>query len=349
MNDTNDSNNFLKELIKAIILAIVTAMTTGIITNHFTKENTVKAITKAMSTRFDFIDEKMSYEQALDAVYKEVQNSKNEIASLNEQINERNSLIEQQNSVEEIDKIIKNATEYWNEGDYQQCLTLLKNSKSRSTDIDSLYEKYSTDYTLKLLSEADSLVAKRKYDKAIELLEDGKLLVNDDKMIIDKIDDLNDNQPVKLADLKITASRFFDQNQDKPLVDTVGNKYSAGNSFIMYAEGESGYGYGTFYLGKKYTSLSGVIAVSDESENHDDVQLKGWVEIGTKSNNDDFNSLWTSAMLSRTTSQIEIPELNIKDSEWIEIRYYSNGDYYSLAEGYHSLQIIISDMTLYVD
>ena len=63
MNDTNDSNNFLKELIKAIILAIVTAMTTGIITNHFTKENTVKAITKAMSTRFDFIDEPRNNER----------------------------------------------------------------------------------------------------------------------------------------------------------------------------------------------------------------------------------------------------------------------------------------------
>lgn len=227
-------------------------------------------------------------------------------------------------------------------------MTLLKNSKAKSSDINSLYEKYSDEYILNLLQQADSLISEREYDAAIEILNEGKAVVYNDQMLNDKINDINNNQPIKLSDLKSSASRFFDQNQDRPIEDTVGNKYTTGNSFVTYAEGESGYGYATFYLGGKYTSLNGIVAVSDESENRSDTQLEGWIEIGTK-NGDEFNSLWSSQMLSRTTSQIEVPELNITDAEWLEIRYYNNGEYYSLAGGYHSLRVIIADVMIYSD
>lgn len=255
----------------------------------------------------------------------------------------------EQNSLDEINKIIQNATQYWDDSDYKSCLILLKNSKVRSTDIETLYSQYSDKYVLILLSQADSLISQRKYEDAVKILEDGKILVNDEKMIVSKIDDIKNSRPIKLSDIKLTSSRFFIDNEGKSLIDTVGNKYATGNSFITYAEGKTKCGYGTFYLGKKYTSLSGIIAVSDESEDREDIQLQGWVEIGTKSNDKDFNSLWSSQILSRTTSSIEIPELNLKGSEWLEIRYYNNGEYYSLAKGYHSLKIILANVMLYVD
>ena len=31
------------------------------------------------------------------------------------------------------------------------------------------------------------------------------------------------------------------------------------------------------------------------------------------------------------------------------LKYYNNGEYFSLGGGYHSLRVIISDVTLYVD
>ena len=341
----NSRIKLLLKIIKSLATIIIPAILTGIITNYFTEGEIMDSIT----THFDFVDKEMSYKQALEAIYQERKEDKDEIESLNEEISKYEALINQQNSTDEINKIIQNATQYWNEANYQQCLTLLKNSKSRSTDIDNLYTKYSAQYVLILLSNADSFISQRKYNEAIELLNDGTTLVDNDKMLSDKIDEINNNQPIKLSDLKISASRFFTQNQDKPLEDTVGNKYSTTNSFITYAEGKSSYGYATFYLGKKYTALNGIIAISDESENRSDTQLKGWIEIGTKSNDTEFNSLWSSSTLSRTTSQIEIPEINIKDSEWLEIRYYNNGEYFILGGGYHSLRVIISDVTLYVD
>lgn len=278
----------------------------------------------------------------------EIEITKKQINELQEQINKQQAELEQQNSLDEINKIVENATDYWNNNDFVQALTLLKNSKTKSTDISTLYEKYSEEYVLKLLTQVDLLISERKYDDAIELLKEGKSVVYNDKMLNDKINDINNNQPKKLSDLKISASRFFSQNQDRPIEDTVGNKYSAGNSFITYAEGESNYGYATFYLGKKYTSLNGIVAVSDESENRSDTQLKGWIEIGTKIG-DEFNPLWSSQTLSRMTSTEEIPELDLTDAEWMEIRYYNNGEYWNLTAGYHSLRIIISDVMIYSD
>lgn len=54
----NSKKSFLGELIKEIIVAIITCLLTGFITNQFTKNDIIKAIT----TRFDFVDSKMTYE-----------------------------------------------------------------------------------------------------------------------------------------------------------------------------------------------------------------------------------------------------------------------------------------------
>lgn len=352
-----------EQIVGAVVGAIITGLFSVLIF-HLGNFSTQESIVESLSVRFDSVDESMSYEQALQAIYQERESDKNEIESLNKQIDDLNLTINDlnaeidkkqleisnQESQEEINKIIQNATDYWNNSDYIQSLTLLKNSKTKSEDIKSLYEKYSNEYILNLLSQADLLISERKYDEAIKLLNDGKAVVDNDKMIGDKIIDINNNQPTKLSNLKISASRFFYQEQDKPVIDTVNNRYSSGNAFITYAEGDSNYGYATFYLGKKYTSINGLIAVSDESENRSDVQLKGWIEIGTKSDNgEEFNLLWSSPELSRTTSTIEIPELEINDSEWLEIRYHNSGDYFSLAGGYHSLRVIIADIMAYND
>ena len=255
--------------------------------------------------------------------------------------------IDQQSASEEVEKNIQKATAYWNNSQYEQCIIVLKNSKSMSEDIKLLYEQYSDEYVVYLLTQADSLIEQRDYDSAIKILSDGKTIVHSDKKLTDKIAEINDNQPHELSDLKISTHRFFGLNEE-PVYDTVGNKYSTGNLFIIHAEGESNYGYGTFFLDKKYTMLSGIIAVSDESENRSDVQLEGWIEIGVK-NGDKYTPLWVSETFSRMTSQIEIPEVDISASEWLEIRYYNNGEYWSLAGGHHSLRVIISDLILYKD
>ena len=256
--------------------------------------------------------------------------------------------IENQNSEEKVQQTIHNATNYWNSGEYIQALTILKNSGIKSEDIEILYHSYSDEYCINLLGQVDNLISERRYDEAISILTESKGLVKDNQILQDKITNINSNKPIKLSDLKIAASRYFDLNSDKPVEDTVGNRYSTGNLFITKAEGDTGYGYATFYLGEKYTGLVGTIAVSDESENRSDTQLEGWIEVYSKKGND-YSQLYVSPMLSRMTSPVSIPEIDLSGAEWLEIRFYNNGNYFSLAGGYHSLRVIVADTMIYSD
>lgn len=249
-------------------------------------------------------------------------------------------------SEENINKTIQDATSYWNNSNYIQALTLLKNSSINSADIAYLYQQYSDKYCTNILAQADNLISERNYDEAKKILTESKALVASSLALENKITEIDNNLPVKLSNFKISSSRFFELVQDKVVEDTVSNRYTMGNLFLISAEGESGYGYGTFYLGKKYVGISGVISVSDESENRSDTQLEGWIEIYSKTN-DEYTCLYTSPILSRMTSPEETPELDLTDADWLEIRYYNNGEYYSLAMGYHSLEVILSDFYLY--
>ena len=69
------------------------------------------------------------------------------------------------------------------------------------------------------------MIAEKRYDDAISLLTDGQSLVSDPEKIQHKISEIRDNAPIKLLKLKITSSRFFDLQDSKSLVDTVGNSY----------------------------------------------------------------------------------------------------------------------------
>lgn len=273
---------------------------------------------------------------------------KNNISSLETQIQELQNELESRNSKENITLTIKNATEYWNNSEYVQALTLLKNCGVNSSDILTLYHDYSEEYCVDVLGKVDNLLLERKYDEAKELLSESKALVDNSTILENKLTEINNNTPLKLSNLKISASRYFNLNESKPIEDSVGNKYSSGNLFVTRAEGDNGYGYATFYLGQKYTGLSGTIAVSDESENRNDIQLEGWIEIYSKNGNE-YSHLYTSPILSRMTSPITIPEVNLKDTDWLEIRYYNNGNYFSLAGGYHSLEVLLSDFMIYSD
>ena len=190
------------------------------------------------------------------------------------------------------------------------------------------------------------MITEKRYDDAKKLLTDAMPIVDDTSTLKEKLSEINSNMPIELSKFKISASRYFELIEDKAVEDSVGNRYTLGNIFSTRAEGDTGYGYATFYLGQKYSELTGVIAVSDESENRADVQLEGWIEIYSKKG-DKYQNLYTSPILSRAISPVDVPEIDLGDAEWLEIRYYNNGDYFSIAGGYHSLRVLLSDFMLY--
>lgn len=275
-------------------------------------------------------------------IVEENQKLKEEIESLKEDISFFQTKIEDQENILATENILKQATDYWNQSDYVQALTILKNSNTQSDGVKALYSQYSDEYTLNLLVQADNMISERRYEDALRILSAGKNIVLNSSTILQKIDEVNNSVPVKLSKTKIASSRFFRSENSGSLLDTVGNSYPSGNTFTVYAEG-SRYGYASFYVGEKYTGLTGVIAVSNDSR---DVGLEGRVEIYSKKD-DDYTLLYQSPSLNRMTVPIVLPELNFSSADLIEIRYYNGGDYFSIIDGYLSLKIIISDVVLY--
>lgn len=335
----------------SVVGAVVGSVLTGIVSfaifflgNFSTQATLEKSTVETLSEYFGSVDKDMSYKEALQAVYEENKNANNEITELQEQLNGFQVQVTELTSTNNINKVIENATVYWNNKDYSQALTILKNSESLSKDIEVLYKQYSDEYCMYILDQADILVKERKYEEAKEILSIDESLVYDSSMLNEKLQTINEIRPIKLSDLKISDSRYFEIITDKAVENTIGNRYDDNNLFLIRAEGKDSYGFGTFYLGGKYSSLSGSIAISDETETFEDAQLDGWVEIYSK-NGDNYEKLYTSPILNRTTSIIEIPELNINNCDWLEIRYCDNSNYYSFY--YRSLVVILSDFSLY--
>lgn len=154
----------------------------------------------------------------------------------------------------------------------------------------------------------------------------------------------NNESFLPLSNLKLSASRFLTQIQDRSLEDTIGNTYESGNLFEMCAE-DNEYGYASFYLGGKYKKITGNIAISDESDNENELnkQLESYIEIYSK-NGENYNLLYTSPILNKISSPINLSTLNLdlSDCEWLEIRHYNNGTYYFY--GPHSLRILLANV-----
>lgn len=170
--------------------------------NFSTQETIEKNTVKTLSGYFDSVDKDMSYEQALQKIYKENENLKidlgnyeTQIDESKEQLNNKQKEIDKQNSAEEINRIIQNATDYWNDSDYVQCLTLLNNSKSKSTDIEYLYEKYSIKYIEYVIHTANIQIEKNKYNKAISILKDAMYVVYDDSVLRTEIENIKNSKP----------------------------------------------------------------------------------------------------------------------------------------------------------
>lgn len=313
---------------------------------HGSIENNNANWIKAIAEISEEVDETMSREKALKILSEEIKKKDQIIDELGEKLSETQEKNEKYSDEDTIRGIISQVTHYWNNNDYIQALMLLKESEQLAPDISLLYTQYSSEYCGLIIKQANELISQKKADEAKSLIISNVGIVKDQSSFSKKLEEIENNKPIKLSSIKPTASRYYNQISDAGVNDTVGNYYSSGNGFILKAEGSEGYGYGTFYLGGNYNSMSICAAVSDKSENRADNNLSGWLGIYRK-NGEDYILLKRIDNITRIMSPVEINDLDLSDAEWLEIRYYNDGTYFSLAGGYHSLEIIVANGMLY--
>lgn len=111
---------------------------------------------------------------------------------------------------------------------------------------------------------------------------------------------------VKLCDMKVVESEHYNSTVSNA-EDTIGNNYSG--NVTGFSSNYSTNGYAIYYLGGKYKTLTGTIAVSDRS--FEDA-------TSTLSISGDENLLYTTEELSRLYVPIEF-SINIEGIQWLRI------------------------------
>lgn len=147
-------------------------------------------------------------------------------------------------------------------GDYTAALSLLKTALATYPDNAEVKTKYNDvegKYVNSVMDEAESLMQSGDYDSALQRLDNAKKVLPDNKTLADKYTTVSNNKPVQLKEIKMQNASDFALKKEA-LEDIVGNIYPGNNLYLIDAGKAYSDGYCQFYLGGKYTKLTGIIA-----------------------------------------------------------------------------------------
>ncbi|MDE5582788.1 MAG: NPCBM/NEW2 domain-containing protein [Ruminococcus sp.] len=160
--------------------------------------------------------------------------------------------------------------------------------------------------------------------------------ITEEKAVIEQAEDIKEDyaeeveevlptepQPsvVYLDSMKVADSRHFNCFYGETAEDTVGNMYSGhvdNIGQVGFMGGEESYV--TYYLGGKYKTLNGIIAVNDKTTNNGNGEILIYC---------DDNIIYQTGAVVRATAPITMPELNVEGCQWLKISVasYSKADF----------------------
>lgn len=253
----------------SIIGAIITSIGAILIFflgNFSTQATLEKSTVKTLSEYFTAVDKDMTYKDALQTVYEENQNLKNDVKELNSQL-------EEQNAVDEVNQTIKNATEYWNNSDYNQALSALNNFKNKSPEINSLIEEYTKEYEQYISGQADTL-KNENIDEANKIVKDALNVLPESKVLKDKLTEIENSYPHNMVDVvpayqsggneykEYTSSH----NGTSEFFMMGGIKYRNGMTFNADINAFNDVSWAVYNLDKRYNNLEFMLGHVDASD-----------------------------------------------------------------------------------
>ena len=186
---------------------------------------------------------------------------------------------------------LDHGTQYMNEGKYEELFALLKKAQE--------------------VNEGDSELDNLEKSALTELLQQ-----------------VQENVPVKLCDLKISESDRFESGEElKVMEDSVGNIYSPGNLYKLTPY--HGKGYASYYANGEYTRMTGTIAVADDSSKD-----TGIVTVYDENE----KILYTTGEITRTTAPIKV-DVDLSGVKWFTVCAED--------KGWDGFNCFISDFVLY--
>lgn len=251
------------QIISAIVGAVIAGLFSLLIF-HLGNFSTQKSIVESLSVRFDSVDSSMSYEQALQVIYEEVEQLK-ALQSENENLqSEIDSLKNANNRSEQI--VL--AESYASSGNYEVAIPILNEITEKTEDVNALLKEYTTNYESSIISSIESLANSGNYDEATTLIDEALKIVPDSQILLDK---KNTITPKYLVD---TVECYKAENlwllDSKEYIKMSGKSYKhaifSQSSDIGVTMFNRGYSASAFYnLDGQYSQLSGVVGHIDFS------------------------------------------------------------------------------------
>ena len=325
--------------------SIIGALITGVISflifilGNFSTQD---SIVESLSVRFDSVDSSMSYEQALQAIYEEVERLKVNNATLKKSINESkadNATLqsENENLHSEIDSL-KNASNrseqialaesYASLGNYEVAIPILNEITEKTDDVNALLKDYITNYESSIIFNAEALANNGNYVEAIALIDEAlKIVPNNQALLTQK----NNVTPKYLVDTiecyKSTNLWLLDSRE---YIKMSGKSYKHAiftqQSDIAASMFNRSYSASAFYnLDGQYSQLSGIVGHIDFSGSGNIVENDGGqvydAEITIWGDDKEICTISLSANDTATNFNESIKGVNI-----LEFRVKCNGN-----------------------
>lgn len=253
-----------------VLTLVVTIV--GIVCNmkcyYDTKESTERQIVKALSERYESVDREMSYEQALQAVDRDIKRleaERSELQSNNALLT--TELSEIKNGNDRAEKIAL-AESYAVSGNYETAIPILNSVSEKTGDISALLKDYTAKYEVSIIAEAETLAGNGDFNEALTIIDEALKIVPNSQTLLDRRKNI---EPQYLVD---TIECFKSENlwllNNREYIKMGGKSY--GNA--IYSESfdlgvtmfNRGYTASAFYnLDGDYVQLSGIVGHIDFS------------------------------------------------------------------------------------
>lgn len=270
-----------EQIIGAVVGAIIAGLFSVLIF-HLGNFSTQESIVESLSVRFDSVDESMSYEQALQSIYEEVEQLKANNTTLEKSLGESNTNYstlqsENENLLSEIESLknkdnrieqIALAESYASSGNYEIAIPILNEITEKTEDVNALLKEYITNYESSIISNAESLANNGNYDEATALINEALKIVPDSPALLDKKNTVTPKYLVdtiecyKAENLLLLDSREYMKMSGKSYKHAIFTQQSDAVASMF----NRSYSANAFYnLDGKYTQLSGIVGHIDFS------------------------------------------------------------------------------------
>ena len=176
----------MSDTIKGSIIGALITVVGSILVFVLGNFSTQDSIVESLSVRFNSVDSSMSYEQALQSIYEEVEQLKANNSMLQSKNEALQSEIDSSKSASIRSEQIALAESYASSGKYEVAIPILNEITEKTEDINALLKDYTINYEASIISNAESLANNGNYDEATTLIDGALKIVPASQALLDK-------------------------------------------------------------------------------------------------------------------------------------------------------------------